>query len=199
MKNILFFYDPNLLLPTEDGEEGPETTKSVKEHANTLRRQFPGSGVMIRDAAVFSEIEARTVGVVYLGDADGEELARVIEAHEAAQIPVVDFGSVTEASFDLTDEADRIALHHLKAQATELGIPFTGSATAESLLSAIEEHRRAAELAASSVDGEEGDGGDYENATFDELKEYAKANSIQFSFNIGEDTLRERVKEHVDG
>lgn len=199
MKNIIVYYDPHLLDVDEDGES-QETIASIKDKTAALRDKSPGVGVMLRDATTFSEVEPRTIGVVLLGDADSERLEPVAQAYEAAEIPVVNFGTVDETSFDLSSEHPVDELHSLKARATELGVTFNDAVSEAGLSVAIQERLRELGQVEDFDDEDsedEGEDFDPDTADMEALKAFATENSVPFSFNIGEDTLRERVKSHI--
>lgn len=212
-----------------DGEEaterGPEhTIETLKELSEGVRAKSNGMSVLLRDATKFAELENRVAGVLLVGHSESSRFDKIREAYEAAEVEVHHFdGEIADRfGFEVSVDPDHNReLGELRARALELGVNFDRSTTANELRKGIE-----AELEAEGdglpdpdeeddniaeaglvpvgepVPGNEDDDVDFfdaETADFDALKAYADENEIDYASNIGEDTLRGRVREHVAG
>lgn len=204
----MFYYDPAVLAESvdEDGEkvEAQETAASLKEKTAAIREKSPRASVLLRDATRFTTVESRVLGVVLFGGDDASCLGKVGKAYSEAEVPVASFSDIEEAAFDVeADDDEDATLAELKAEATELGLTFNNKATEQSLRLAIQQHHQEAgtgPVAAEDEDDDDDDGDDFDHTTadIDALKAYADKHDIDYASNIGEDTLRERVTEHVD-
>lgn len=135
--NVLVYYD------LTGGSD--ETVETVKEKAAFLRGRVGNRAVMLRDARRFDGVEPRVVLAVLLGSASSDALESVHEAYEAMGVPMSSYDELVRGEGpELTDGEDAedvgVYLGRLKAQATERGITFTDSTTADELEMLIRHH-----------------------------------------------------------